>query len=254
MTSMRSRSRLTTTVVLVFALLAPAVRAEEIRVLSSVGIKSVVEELGSQFERATKHRVTPVFDLAVAIKGRIDAGAPFDVAILTPPLLDELISTRKVSAGSRTEIARVGLGLMIKEGARKPDVTTVEGFKKSLLDAKAITYASAGASGVAFLATVEKLGIADAIKAKARPAANGDQVGHNVVTGVADLGVLPISEILPIKGAEVGGVFPSAVQTWVVMVGGISATTPRGAAAKEFIDFLMFAPNSAVVRAKGMQR
>jgi molybdate transport system substrate-binding protein len=232
---------------------ATGANAEEIRVLSSVGIKPVVEELATQFERATKHKVTAVFDLAVAIKGKIDAGAPFDVAILTPPLMDDLIATRKVSSASRTDVARVGLGLMIKAGARKPDVSTVEAFKKSLLDAKAVTYASAGASGVAFLATIEKLGIADAIKAKAKPAANGDQVNANILTGAADLAVLPISEILPVKGAELGAVFPSAVQTYVVMVAGVNVNASNSVG-KEFIAFLMSAPNSAVVRAKGMER
>jgi molybdate transport system substrate-binding protein len=240
-------------VALLLALGASAARAEEIRVLSSVGIKPVVEELAIQFERATKHRVTAVFDLAVAIKGKIDGGAPFDVAILTPPLMDDLISTRKVSSASRTEVARVGLGLMIKAGARKPDVSTVEAFKKSLLEARAVTYAPAGASGVAFLATVEKLGIADAIKAKAKPAANGDQVNANILTGAADLAVLPISEILPVKGAELGAAFPAAVQTYVVMVAGVNVNASNSVG-KEFVAFLMSAPNSAVVRAKGMER
>jgi molybdate transport system substrate-binding protein len=231
---------------------APA-SADDIRVLSSVGIKAVIEVLGPQFEQATKHKVTTLFDLAGVLKTRIEGGEPFDVAILTPPLLDELISKGKVSAASRADIARVGLGLMIRAGAPKPDVSTVEAFRKTLLGAKSITYATTGASGIAFLATIERMGIADAIKAKAKPAANGDQVNANILTGASDLAVLPISEILPVKGAELGGVFPSAVQTWVVMVAGTNVNT-RSAAAKEFISFLLLAPNSAVVRMKGMER
>ena len=97
-------------------------RAEEIRVLSSVGIKAVIEVLGPQFERATKHKVTTVFDLAGVLKTRIEGGEPFDVAILTQPLLDELIAKDKVSSASRAEVARVGLGLMIRAGAPKPNV------------------------------------------------------------------------------------------------------------------------------------
>ncbi len=196
--------------------------AEDIRVLSSVGIKAVVEELGPQFEQKTKHKVTTVFDLAGVLKTRIEGGEPFDVAILTPAFIDELISKGKIAAASRNEIARTGLGLMIRAGAPKPDVSTTEAFRKTLLGAKSITYVTTGASGVAFLATVEKMGIADAIKAKAKPAANGDQVNANILSGAADFAVLPVSEILPVKGAELGGVFPAAVQTYIVMAAGVS--------------------------------
>jgi molybdate transport system substrate-binding protein len=142
---------------------------------------------------------------------------------------------------------------MIRAGAPKPDVSTSEAFRKTLLGAKSITYVTTGASGVAFLAIIEKMGIADAIKAKAKPAANGDAVNANILTGAADFAVLPISEILPVKGAEVGGVFPAAVQTYVVMTAGVNATA-KSAVAREFIAYLMQAPNSAVVREKGMER
>lgn len=227
--------------------------AEEIRVLSSVGIKAVIEELGPQFEQKTKHKVTTVFDLAGVLKTRIEGGEPFDVAILTAPMVDELVSKGKIAAATRTDVARVGLGLMIRSGAPKPDVSTTEAFRKTLLGAKSITYVTTGASGVAFLATIEKMGIADAIKAKAKPAANGDQVNANILSGAADFAVLPISEILPVKGAELGGVFPTAVQTYVVMAAGVNANA-KSAVGREFVAFLLLAPNSAVIRAKGMER
>lgn len=249
-----SRPRVLTTALLAaLALGAATASAEEIKVLSSVGIKAVMDVLGPQFERATMHTAATRFDLAAALKARIEGGEPFDVAILTAPLIDELISKGKIAAASRTEVARVGLGLMIREGAPKPDVSTVEAFRRTLVGAKSITYVPSGASGIAFLATIEKMGIADAVKAKAKPAANGDQVNANILTGVSDLAVLPISEILPVKGAVVGGVFPSAVQSWVVMTAGVS-TSSRSAVAREFIAFLMQAPHSAVVREKGMER
>jgi molybdate transport system substrate-binding protein len=227
--------------------------AEEIRVLSSVGIKAVIDVLGSQFEQKTMHTVTTVFDLAAVLKTRIEGGEPFDVAILTAPLIDELVSKGKIAAATRTDVARVGLGLMIRAGALKPDVSTVEAFRKTLIGAKSITYVTTGASGVAFLATIEKMGIAGAVKAKAKPAANGDQVNANILTGASDLAVLPISEILPVKGAALGGVFPSAVQTYVVMAAGVNANA-KSSVAREFVAHLMAAPNSAVIRDKGMER
>jgi molybdate transport system substrate-binding protein len=140
---------------------------------------------------------------------------------------------------------------MIKSGAPKPDISTVEAFKRTLLNAKSITYASTGASGVAFVATAKQLGIFDSIKTK--PAATGDEVNANILSGAADLAVLPISEILPVKGAELGGVFPKDAQTIVVMAAGASANT-KGTAAKDFVTFLMSPANNAVIRAKGMER
>lgn len=236
---------------LVAILHANAVSADEVRVLSSVGIKAVVEELAPQFEKTTKHKVTPVFDLAGTVKTKIEGGEPFDVAIVTPALLDDLIAKGLVAPSSKSIVARAGLGLMIRAGARKPDVGSVDAFKKTLLNAKAITFASAGASGVAFLATTKKLGIADTIKTK--PAASGDEVNANVTSGIADLGILPVSEILPVKGAELGGVFPADVQTYIVMAAGTNAKTSK-AAAKDFVAFLMSRNNDAVIRAKGMER
>jgi molybdate transport system substrate-binding protein len=232
---------------------ATAARADEIRVLSSVGIKTVIEVLGPQFEKATKHKVTTTFDLASTLKTRIEGGEPFDVAILTAPLIDDLIAKGKIASASRTEVARVGLGLMIRAGAAKPDVSSVEAFRKTLVGAKSITYVTSGASGVAFLATIDKMGIADTVKAKAKPAENGEQVNANILSGASDLAVLPVSEILPVKGAVLGGVFPSAMQTFVVMTAGVNADA-KSAVAREFITYLMSAPNSAVVRDKGMER
>lgn len=227
--------------------------AEQIRVLSSLGIKAVVDELAPRFEKSTGHKVVTVFGLAGALKTNIEGGEAFDVAILTPALLDDLIAKKKVDAKSRSVVARVGLGLMVRAGAPKLDVSSVDAFKRTLLAAKGITYASAGASGIAFLATVEKLGIADAIKAKAKPVASGDEVNANVLNGTADLAVLPLSEILPVKGAMLGGMFPADVQTYIVMAAGVNAAS-KGKAASEFVSFLMAPDQTAVVRAKGMER
>ena len=124
---------LITAVTVAVLLHSTASRADEIRVLSSVGIKAVVDELAPQFEKATKHKVTMVFGLAGALKAQIEKGEPFDVAILTPPLLDDLIAKGLVPA--KSTIARTGLGLMIKAGAHKPDISTVDAFKKTLLAA-----------------------------------------------------------------------------------------------------------------------
>lgn len=233
-------------------LAASAANAEEVVVLSSLGIKTVVEDLAPKFDASTSNDVNATFDLASALKTSIEAGARFDVAILTPPLLDDLIAKGLVAADSRVEVARVGLALMIKAGAPKPKVGTVDEFKRALLAARSITYAERGASGIAFLRIIDELGIGAEVRAKGKPVASGDEVNANVLSGAADFAVLPVSEILPVAGAELGGVFPDSVQTYVVMAAGVRAGA--GQAARDFVEFLGAPSNDAVVRAKGMER
>jgi molybdate transport system substrate-binding protein len=233
-------------------LAAPAANAEDVVVLSSLGIKAVVEDLAPKFEGSTSNDVSSTFDLASTLKASIEGGARFDVAILTPPLLDDLIAKGLVAADSRVEVARVGLALMIKAGSPKPAVATVDEFTRTLLAARSITYAERGASGIAFLRIIDELGIAAEVKAKAKPVASGEEVNANILNGAADLAVLPVSEILPVAGAELGGVFPESVQTYVVMAAGVRTGAAR--ASRDFVAFLRAASNDAVVRAKGMQR
>ena len=233
---------------------APAANAAEVKLLCSTGLKAVVEELVPQFERATTHKVVVQFGLASALKQRIDAGEAFDLAVLTPAFLDDVIKQGKIAADTRSVIARSGLGVLIKTGARKPDISSVDAFKRALLDATSITYAKEGASGVLFAGTIQKLGIADALKAKTRFTASGEEVGENVVRGVAEFGILPLSEILPVRGAELLAMFPSEVQSYITMAGGVNVNAPQPAAGRELLKFLMSASALPVVKAEGMER
>jgi len=229
---------------------APA-HADDVRVFSSVAMRAVIDELAPRFERETRHHVVVTYGLAAALKGRIESGESYDVAVLTPAQIDDLIAAAK-AAGPRTVIARTGLGLMVKEGTPKLDVGTVDAFKRTLLAAPSLTYVPAGASGVAFLATAKQLGIAQAIELKTKPAASGDEVNANVTTGVAQIAILPISEILPVKGAALGGAFPADVQTYIVMAGALSPKAPQ--AARDFLAGLTAGSSDAVITAKGMER
>src|SRR5436190_6313364 len=187
---------------------AGAAYAPEIHVLCSLGLKSVVEALVPQFERTSGQKVVVEFGLAAQFKQQIEGGKDFDLAILTPALIDDLIKQSKMAADSRVVIARTGLGLMIRAGGRKPDVSSVDAFKRTLLGAKSIAFAKEGASGVAFVATVEKMGMTETLKSKFKTTASGEEVNDLVVRGQSDFGVLPLSEILAVKGAELGGMFP----------------------------------------------
>jgi molybdate transport system substrate-binding protein len=240
---------------LLFALVqtTPA-KAADIRVLCSNGLKSVFEELAPQFEKASGHKVVVTFGLAAGFKQQIDTGAAFDVAILTPALIDELIKSGKMAADSRAVIAKTGLGIMIRSGAAKPDVRTTDSFRKALLSAQSIAFAKEGASGVAFAALIERLAIAESLKAKLKPTASGEEVNDLVVRGGAQYGILPLSEILAVKGAELGGLFPSDVQTYITMATAVSANARQGAAGRELIKFLMAPAANSVIKAKGMER
>lgn len=236
-------------------LAAVPVRAEEpVRVLSSVAVKAVMDALVPEFQKTTKHKVSAEFGIAAAMKTRMEGGEPYDVAILTPAMLDDLVTKKLIDPASRPVVARSGLGLMVKKGAPKPDVRSVDSFKKTLLAAKSITYVPASASGALLLATLDKLGIADAVKAKAKTAATGDEVNANIASGAADLAVLPVSEILPVAGAELGGVFPAEIQSYIVMAAGINPRSANAAAAREFVAFITSAKATPVVKSKGMER
>jgi ABC-type molybdate transport system substrate-binding protein len=133
-------------------------------------------------------------------------------------------------------------------------VRSVDAFTRTVRNARAITYVTTGASGVAFVATLQKLGLADVLKAKTKAAATGDEVNANITSGAADLAVLPVSEILPVRGAALGGAFPADIQSYVVMTAGLNAKSPHAAAAREFVAFLTAAKNTPVLTAHGMER
>lgn len=235
-------------------LLACAVpaHAENVTVFSSVAMRTVVEELAQRFERETGHHVVATFGLAAALKGRIEGGEAFDLAILTPAQIDDLIAQGKAARTSRAVIARTGLGLMVRAGSPKLDVGTVDAFKRTLLSATSLTYAPAGASGIAFLATVKQLGIAQALESKTKMPAAGQDVNTSVTSGAVQMAVLPVSEILPVPGAALGGVFPADAQTYIVMAGATS--TAASEAGRAFLARLMAASSDAVITAKGMER
>jgi len=228
-------------------------RAADLKVLCSNGLREVMLEVAPEFERATGHKLNMTFGLAAAFKQRIEGGEAFDVVVLVPALLDDVVKQGKVTADSRAVIARAGNGLAIRAGAPRPDIKTPEAFKTTLLNAKSIAYAKAGQSGVYFVGLLDRLGIADAVKAKALPQATGVEVGAAVQNGTAELGVLPASEILPIKGVELLGPFPAAVQGYVVMEAGVGAAAKDPAAAAALVKFLKSPEHVGVIKQKGME-
>jgi molybdate transport system substrate-binding protein len=236
---------------LALLLSAAGASAAEIKVLCSNGLREVFAELRPEFERASGHTVAVTYGLAAAFKQQIEAGEAFDVVVVPPPLLDDLVKQGKVADEGRATIARAGIGVAIRAGATRPDISTTDAFKHALTAAKSVTFAKAGQSGVYFAGLLTRLGIADQVKTAPQP--TGVEVGAAVAQGEAELGVLPISEIMPVKGVEVLGPLPAELQSYVVMAAGVAASAKDGAAARDLVKFLKAPDHVPVIKAKGME-
>jgi molybdate transport system substrate-binding protein len=237
------------------AFAAPAAAAE-VKVLSAGAMKEVVLAVVPEFEKQTGHKVSFANDTVGALRRRIEGGEGFDVTVLTPAAIDDLAKKGKVAAGSRVNLAQVGVGVMVKAGAPAPDIGTVEAFKRALLAAKSVAYidpASGGSSGIYFAGLLDKLGLAEQVKAKAK-LKQGGYVADLIVSGEAELGVHQISEIVPVKGVTLVGPLPAEIQNITVYAGGLSAAAQDSEAAKALIKVLAGPAAEAVLKAKGMER
>jgi molybdate transport system substrate-binding protein len=215
---------------------APASSAE-IKILTAGAFKPVVLALVPGFEKQSGHKVTVDNDTAGALTKRIEGGEAFDLVVLTPAALEQLAQKGKVAPGSSAPLARVAIGVAVKDGAPKPDISTVDAFKRALLQARAVAYidpAAGGSSGIYLTQLFERLGIAADIKPKA-VLVPGGLVATRLVSGEADLGIHQISEILAVKGATLVGPLPREIQNYTVYAAGLSAGARDPAAARALI-------------------
>jgi len=227
--------------------------AAEIKILSSNGLKEVLQDLAPEFSRTTGHKLSMVFDSSAGAKRRIEGGEAFDVALVTPPMIADLVKQGKIVAGTSADIARTGLGVAIRAGAAKPDISTVDAFKRTLLDAKSVAYNKEGQSGIYMAGLMDRLGIAEQMKAKTKLRSVPGPVAEDIAKGEAELGFQLISEILSVRGAELLGPLPSELQTFVVLTSGIAAGTKEAAPARELIKFLAAPDAAQVMKAHGME-
>jgi molybdate transport system substrate-binding protein len=226
-------------------MLATPSQAADIKVLSSNALKTVLEDLGPKFEKATENKLQITFDTAAALKGKIEQGAPVDVAILTDGAVDDLIKQGKLA--SRVPLARSGAGVAIKKGASKPDLSSTEAFKKTLLNASSIAYVEQGATGIYLKSLFEKLGVADQIKGKTKLVKSAAEAVGN---GEAEIGFTQIAEILPYQNAEVAGPLPADIQLYTNFSLGVAGKD--GKAAEALVKFVTTPAAAAVLKAKGL--
>jgi len=224
------------------------------KVLTAGAFKSTVVALVPEYEKASGNKVVIDNDTVGALAKRIDAGETFDVLVTTPAAIDALIAQGKVAPGSRANLARVGVGVMVKAGAPKPDVSTVDAFRKAVLAAKSVSYidpASGGSSGIYVAKLLERLGIADQVKPKEK-LKQGGYVADYISSGQAELGIHQISEIVPAPGVTLVGPLPQEIQNYTVYAAGIAATTKHAAAAKALIAVFSGPSAQALFKSKGM--
>jgi len=239
-----------------FGLFCAQAQAAEVKVLTTGAMKAVVFELVPQFEKETGHKAVIDNDTAGGVARRIEAGEAFDLAVNTPGALNDLATKGKVVGSTRANVARVGVGVVVKEGAAAPDIGSVEAFKRALLAAKSVAYidpASGGSSGIYLTGLFDKLGIAAEIKPKAK-LKQGGYVAELIANGEADLGLHQISEILPVKGVKLVGPLPAEIQNYTTYAAAVVTDAKQPDGARALIKLLTGPSADSVLKVRGMER
>lgn len=230
-----------------------AAETTTLRVFASNAVRTTMQQLLSPCERAVHRALLIDFDPSSAISKSIEAGAPFDVVIGSSDLLATLAAEGKLVPGSTAPIARSAVGVGIRAGSPRPDLSSPEGMKRALLSAKAIAYTKAGASEPLILKMADRLGISDQVKAKTLAEPTTAAAGADVLAGRADLLLTMTSEILPIKGLKLAGPIPAAFDRYLTFSGGVGAKSSDPEASAAVIRFLTAPSVAAVIKSKGME-
>jgi molybdate transport system substrate-binding protein len=229
--------------------------AAEIKVLTAGAFKQVLLALVPEFEKQTGHKVIVENATVGVLTKRIGGGEAFDLAVLTPRAVDDLTKQGKFADGSRQNLARVGVGVVVKDGTPKPDISSVDAFKKALIAAKSVAYidpAAGGSSGIYVSGLLDRLGIAGEVKPKAK-LIHGGAVADHIAKGEAEVGIHQISEILPVKGIVLVGPLPSEIQNYTVYAAGIGTNAKQAEAAKALLKLLTGPAAADVLKSKGME-
>ncbi|SRR6266508_1121018 len=227
-------------------------QATEIKVLASNALKEAYLELVPGFEKASEHKVVTTWSGTNDILKRMAAGETYDLVIMAGPAIDDLIKQGKIVPGSRVDLAKSGVGVAVRAGAPKPDISSGDALKRALLAAKSIAYSS-GPSGVYIAGLFQRLGIADELKPKIKQTQPGNPVGEVIARGEAEIGFQQISELLPIAGIDYIGPLPPDVQHVTVFSGGIHTGAKQPDAAKALVKFITAPAAAPVIKKKGME-
>jgi molybdate transport system substrate-binding protein len=250
---MRSlRSAAAVCVVTVMASVTTTAHAAEISLLASAAVKEFVVELIPAFEASSGHRVRPSWAGTEAITRRVNGGEVADVVLVAARNIDTLISAGKLVPGSRVDVARSGIGVAVRAGLPRSDISSGEAVKQAVLSARSVAYSS-GPSGFYIAELFKRMGIADQINDKVKQTPSGVQVGEVVARGEADLGFQQVSELLHLKGIEYLGPLPADVQHITVFSAGLHVAATAPEAARAFLGFLTAPEAAPTIRKAGME-
>lgn len=229
-----------------------AAQAAEVKVMAANAVKESFLELVSAFEKSSGHRVTTIWGGTEGVAKRVSGGEVVDIVIIAAPNIDKLILEGKLVKGSRADFAKSGVGIAVRTGLPRPDISSSEAVKRAVLAAKSVAYSS-GPSGFYIVELFKKMGIADQIKDKARQPASGVQVGELVARGEADLGFQQVSEFLHVKGIDYLGPLPADIQNITVYSAGTHTAAPAPDAAKALVKFLTAPEAGSIIKKFGME-
>ena len=233
-------------------LLSAMVNAGEISVISTQATQEAYHELVAQFEKASGHKVNTFFSGTLNVQKKLADGEPYDLIIMAGPAIDEQVKLGKAVAGSRVDLAKSGTGLAVKKGAAKPDISSADALKKTLLTVKSIGY-STGPSGVYMLSVFEKLGIADQVKGKLRQTPSGVFVGTLIANGDAEVGFQQVAELVHFAGIDYVGPLPGELQRMTTFSAGIHSGAKQADAARALMKFLTAPAAAPVIRKHGLE-
>jgi molybdate transport system substrate-binding protein len=227
-------------------------RIAAMEILCTNGVKSVMVDLVPAFERTSGTKVMITWGATNSLLKDLEGGAGGDLAILTAEAIDDLMSGGKVVAGSRVDLARSGIGVAVRKGAKRPDIASPEALKRALLAAKSVAHSKSGMSGIYFPTVLARLGIADAMKAKIVIPDPGTPIGEVVAKGEAEIGIQQISELLPVAGIEIVGPLPAALQKITTFSAGVLTAAKEPDAAAALLKFVA-AEAPRLLKQKGLE-
>jgi molybdate transport system substrate-binding protein len=236
-------------------LLAQLASADELKILSAGAFKPVLVALQPTFERDTGHKLVIENDTAGGLQKRITGGEAFDLVFSSPASLQPMAQAGKLTSEAPLPLARVAIGVAVRKGAPLPDISTVDAFRKLLLEARSVAYidpAAGGSSGIYLDRLFERWGIAPQVRAKA-VLVPGGLVAMRVVDGSAEVGIHQISEIMAVPDAVLVGPLPAEIQNYTVYAGALSAETKKAAAARELLAALRGPKAAEVLKTRGME-
>ena len=227
------------------------VQAAELQVIAGGGIASSLNEIAALFERASGHKIVIRYGTTPELIKMATGGVPFDLGVVPQDVWKDAAARAQVAPGPTPDVARAGIGVAVRSGAPKPDISTAEALKQTLLKAQSIASIPASATGTQLAGIYERLGITDQMKAKTKAQPAPKQIVEAVANGEAELAVFLLNVLIDPR-LDIVGPLPAEVQREVVYAVGVAANSKEPEAAKAFVAYLMSPPAIAVIKAKGM--